>query len=48
MNFFLRRGKAGLSGAGDRADGAVYPQVAKLQKKDGKLRVTVGYIPTPR
>ena len=23
------------------------PQVAKLQKKDGKLRVTVGYIPTP-
>lgn len=47
MNFFYDEEKQGYLVPVTGQMGQYTPQVAKLQKKDGKLRVTVGYIPTP-
>lgn len=47
MNFFYDEEKQGYLVPVTGQMGQYTPQVAKLQKRDGKLRVTVGYIPTP-
>lgn len=47
MNFYYDEEKQGYLVPVTGQMGQYTPQVERLQKKDGRLRVTVGYIPTP-